>query len=101
MLSLISAASLTLLTLSPAVTVDLARYQGTWYEIASKPQAFQQGCTCTEAEYQIDNSAQVEPTDRARVSEFGFRAADFITTSSCSKQPTHCVGDATSATTCR
>jgi apolipoprotein D and lipocalin family protein len=31
--------------------VDLARYAGKWYEIASYPQRFQKGCHCTTAQY--------------------------------------------------
>lgn len=31
--------------------VDLERYAGTWYEIASFPQRFQKGCHCTTATY--------------------------------------------------
>ncbi len=31
--------------------VDLDRYAGKWYEIASFPQRFQKGCHCTTAEY--------------------------------------------------
>lgn len=31
--------------------VDLTRYAGTWYEIASYPQRFQKGCTGTTAVY--------------------------------------------------
>ncbi len=31
--------------------VDLNKYAGKWYEIASFPQRFQKGCTCTTAEY--------------------------------------------------
>ena len=31
--------------------VDLERYTGTWYEIASYPQRFQKGCTATTAIY--------------------------------------------------
>lgn len=31
--------------------VDLKQYAGRWYEIASYPQRFQQGCHCTTAEY--------------------------------------------------
>ena len=31
--------------------VDLNRYIGKWYEIASLPATFQEGCTCTTAEY--------------------------------------------------
>lgn len=33
--------------------VDLAKYAGKWYEIASFPQRFQKGCTCTTAEYTL------------------------------------------------
>jgi apolipoprotein D and lipocalin family protein len=32
-------------------SVDLKRYAGKWYEIASYPQRFQKGCHCTTAEY--------------------------------------------------
>ncbi len=31
--------------------VDLEKYAGDWYEIASFPQFFQKGCTCTKATY--------------------------------------------------
>jgi apolipoprotein D and lipocalin family protein len=31
--------------------VDLNKYAGKWYEIASYPQRFQKGCYCTTAEY--------------------------------------------------
>jgi apolipoprotein D and lipocalin family protein len=31
--------------------VDLKKYAGKWYEIASYPQRFQKGCHCTTAEY--------------------------------------------------
>ena len=33
--------------------VDLARYVGTWYEIASFPQSFQRACVATTATYTI------------------------------------------------
>ena len=35
-------------------TVDLDRYSGTWYEIASYPQRFQKGCTATTATYTLN-----------------------------------------------
>ncbi len=35
----------------PVSRVDLDRYVGTWYEIASYPQWFQRGCHCTRARY--------------------------------------------------
>ena len=31
--------------------VDVAKYAGKWFEIASFPQRFHKGCTCTTAEY--------------------------------------------------
>lgn len=31
--------------------VDINKYCGKWYEVAAYPQKFQQGCTCTTAEY--------------------------------------------------
>lgn len=39
--------------------VDLAKYAGKWYEIASFPQRFQKGCHCTTAEY--------TPTDKGYI----------------------------------
>ena len=33
--------------------VDLNKYAGKWYEIASYPQIFQKGCHCTTAEYTL------------------------------------------------
>lgn len=33
--------------------VDLERYMGRWHEIASFPNWFQKGCTCTTAEYKL------------------------------------------------
>jgi apolipoprotein D and lipocalin family protein len=34
--------------------VDLNRYQGKWYEIASIPQRFTKGCHCTSAAYKLN-----------------------------------------------
>jgi apolipoprotein D and lipocalin family protein len=34
-------------------TVDLEKYAGRWYDIASYPARFQEGCHCTTAEYEI------------------------------------------------
>jgi len=34
-------------------TVDLQKYSGKWFEIASFPQPFQKGCNCTTAEYTL------------------------------------------------
>jgi len=38
-------------TLETVPYVDLKKYAGKWYEIASFPQRFQKGCYCTTAEY--------------------------------------------------
>ncbi|MFC5626098.1 lipocalin family protein [Algoriphagus winogradskyi] len=42
--------------------VDLEKYAGEWYEIASFPQSFQKGCTCTKAIYtpNADGTISVE-----------------------------------------
>jgi apolipoprotein D and lipocalin family protein len=45
-------------------SVDLARYVGTWYEIASFPQRFQKGCTGTSATYEIRPDGQVSVVNR-------------------------------------
>lgn len=40
--------------------VDLNRYAGKWYEIASFPASFQRNCTCTTAEYTVTDKGYVE-----------------------------------------
>lgn len=39
--------------------VDLTKYAGKWYEIASYPMRFQRGCHCTTAEYTISEKGFV------------------------------------------
>jgi len=46
--------------------VDLARYVGTWYDIASFPQRFQRGCTGTTATYTIQGDGKIEVLNRCR-----------------------------------
>ncbi len=46
--------------------VDLGRYVGTWYEIASFPQRFQRGCTATTATYTLREDGQVDVVNRCR-----------------------------------
>jgi len=46
-------------TLQTVPYVDLQKYAGKWYEIASFPQRFQKGCNCTTADY--------TPTDKGYV----------------------------------
>lgn len=44
--------------------VDLARYVGTWYEIASYPQRFQTGCTATTAVYSLREDGMLQVVNR-------------------------------------
>ena len=44
--------------------VDLERYVGTWYEIASFPQRFQRGCTGTTATYTLRKDGQIDVLNR-------------------------------------
>ncbi|MCB9558471.1 MAG: lipocalin family protein [Deltaproteobacteria bacterium] len=46
--------------------VDLSRYIGTWYEIASYPHRFQRGCTATTASYTLRSDGQIEVVNRCR-----------------------------------
>jgi len=51
--------------------VDIEKYLGKWYEIASFPQSFQKGCNCSTAEYiktdkdyiRVINSCRKDSTD--------------------------------------
>ncbi len=43
--------------------VDVQRYMGRWYEIASFPQSFQKGCSCTIAEYELMDNGKVRVTN--------------------------------------
>lgn len=47
-------------------SVDLSRYVGTWYEIASFPQRFQEGCTGTSATYSLRPDGRIEVVNRCR-----------------------------------
>jgi apolipoprotein D and lipocalin family protein len=46
--------------------VELSRYLGTWYEIASFPQIFQRGCTATTATYTLHDDGDIEVFNRCR-----------------------------------
>ena len=46
--------------------VDLQRYLGTWYDIASFPQRFQLGCTGTTATYTIRGEGEINVLNRCR-----------------------------------
>jgi apolipoprotein D and lipocalin family protein len=45
--------------LQTVLSVDLEKYMGKWYEIASFPQRFQKGCHCTTAEYTLNDKGYV------------------------------------------
>jgi apolipoprotein D and lipocalin family protein len=47
------------ITLQTVPKVDLKRYAGKWYEIASYPQYFQKNCHCTTAEYTLSDKGYV------------------------------------------
>lgn len=47
------------LPLDTVSSVDLERYAGRWYEIASLPVSQQRGCSCTTAEYEIVDATTV------------------------------------------
>jgi len=44
--------------------VDIKKYAGKWYEIASYPQLFQKGCHCTTAEYTFTDKGYVVVENR-------------------------------------
>lgn len=46
--------------------VDLSRYTGTWFEIASYPQRFQKGCTATTATYTLRDDGEISVVNRCR-----------------------------------
>lgn len=46
--------------------VDLSRYAGTWYEIASFPKWFQRGCVATQATYRLRSDGSVEVVNECR-----------------------------------
>ncbi len=45
-------------------SVDLIKYSGVWYEIASYPTVFQKGCTNTSAEYQLTGKGYIKVINR-------------------------------------
>jgi apolipoprotein D and lipocalin family protein len=61
-----AAASENLPPLQTVPNVDLNRYMGTWYEIASFPQRFQKGCVASNATYLLRNDGKVTVLNRCR-----------------------------------
>ncbi len=52
--------------LEPVPQVEIERYLGTWYEIASYPQRFQQGCTGTTATYSLRSDGEIDVVNKCR-----------------------------------
>jgi apolipoprotein D and lipocalin family protein len=50
-------------------SVDLKRYQGTWYEIARLPMYFQRNCAQSEAHYSLKADGNVGVLNRCRTAE--------------------------------
>ncbi len=58
------------LSLPPLSTVsrlEIERYVGTWYEIASFPQSFQEGCTGTTATYKARDDGELDVINRCHL----------------------------------
>ena len=56
---LMTATNIQAQTLQTVPNVDLKKYAGKWYEIASFPQYFQKDCHCTTAEYTLSEKGYV------------------------------------------
>jgi len=52
--------------LSVVPKVDLDRYLGKWYEIATIPMRFQLGCNCVTAEYSLKENGRVKVVNSCR-----------------------------------
>ncbi len=52
--------------LAAVPSVDLQKYAGKWFEIASFPQRFQKGCHCTSAEYELTGKGYVRVINTCR-----------------------------------
>lgn len=50
----------------PVAELEPSRYLGTWYEIASIPQWFSRGCTCTTATYEPIDAETISVVNRCR-----------------------------------
>ena len=51
--------------------VDLEKYAGEWYEIASFPQSFQKGCTATKATYSANEDGTIKVVNSCNLPEKG------------------------------
>jgi apolipoprotein D and lipocalin family protein len=51
---------------APVASVDVSRYVGLWYEIASNPATFTKGCQCTTAEYTLRPDGSLTVVNKCR-----------------------------------
>ena len=65
-LALQSASADGLPELQTVQSVELSRYMGTWYEIASFPQRFQKGCVASMATYSLRDDGKVNVLNQCR-----------------------------------
>jgi len=56
-------------------SVDLDRYLGKWYEIASIPQRFQAGCYASTAEYSLRNNGKIGVLNSCRLEDGTIKTA--------------------------
>jgi apolipoprotein D and lipocalin family protein len=47
--------------------LEVERYMGRWYDVASYPQRFQEGCQCTTATYTLEENGDVRVANACRV----------------------------------
>ncbi len=59
------------LPLATVPKVELAKYAGTWYEIASFPMKFQKNCACTTADYTLTDKGYVIVKNRCQDAKNG------------------------------
>lgn len=50
-------------------TVDLKRYQGTWYEVARLPMFWQRNCAQSQAQYTLKADGNIDVVNRCRTAE--------------------------------
>lgn len=56
-------------------SVDLNRYLGKWYEIASIPQRFQEGCAASSAEYSLRSDGDIKVINSCRLEDGSIKVA--------------------------
>ena len=59
-------------------SVDLERYLGKWYEIASYPMRFQKGCTATTATYSLRDDGLIKVVNRCRKDSLDGKAKEAV-----------------------